>query len=224
MELRYDMTKIKIVDIGEVRANEYNPKDENTAEFRRVKRSVELNGLRLPIVVRENNGYEIIDGEQRWRACKELGYAKVLIYNEGVVSDNEAKALTIAYQQQVPFNEVELAYLLKDLAIDQDIKLPYSDEELSSYLKMADFDWSQLTPQKEQDTTVVPEEIWEIKVKVNEEQYKAIQEVIRFVMASQSCDGAKALAYICELYLRDRASERELDKQIEQEQVNSQVQ
>lgn len=142
MEINFDPKKLQIVEIDQVRPNDWNPKKENTVELEEVKKSIQTKGLRLPIVVRENNGLEIIDGEQRWTACKALGYAKVLIYNEGKVSDAEARELTLFYETHVPINEVDLAFLVKQMVSDYpEINFPYSDERVSDLVKMADFDW-----------------------------------------------------------------------------------
>lgn len=146
--IEFDATKASIVKIEEVRPNTWNPKDKGTEEYYKIKKGISLKGQRLPIVVREIagvEGYEIIDGEQRYTACKELGFLKVLIYNEGFISDKEAKELTIWYQQQVLFNEVSLAFLIKELSIEEDLELPYTDIEMENFLKIADTDWDKFT-------------------------------------------------------------------------------
>lgn len=147
--IKFDPTKVKIVPIEEVRPNSWNPKVKQTDEYKRIKRGIELKGLRLPITVRENDGYEIIDGEQRYTACKELGFKTVIIYNEGIVSDKEAKELTIWFQQQVPFDEIELAGVIKSLALEhKDLELPYTDIEIEEYTKLSDFDFNQYNSER----------------------------------------------------------------------------
>ena len=131
--------------IDQVRPNTWNPKDKNTEEYEKVKLSIQKKGLRQPIIVRETdtNSYEIIDGEQRWTACKELAFENVLVYNEGKVSDQEARELTIFFQQQVPFNEVELLPLIKEIvSYTGEYELPYTDKEVEERLKMLEFDWN----------------------------------------------------------------------------------
>jgi len=138
--LKFEISKVKKVVIDKIRPNTWNPKDKGTEDFEKIKKGIKLKGLRIPIVVRENNGYEIIDGEQRYTACKELGFKEVLIYDEGKVSDQEAKELTIWYQQQVPFEEIKLAELVTDIVKNEDFELPYSDDEIQTYKEMFDFD------------------------------------------------------------------------------------
>lgn len=153
MEIKFDQQKLKIVPIEQVRPNTWNPKDKNTPEFEKIKQGIKLKGLRMPIVVRElaKDEYEIIDGEQRYTACKELGFKNILIYNEGKVSDQEARELTIWYQQQVPFNEIELLPLIKEIvSYTGEYQLPYTEKEVEERLKMLEFDWEKY--QKEQDS------------------------------------------------------------------------
>lgn len=131
IEIVFDKRKLATVNIDNIRPNTWNPKLENTMEYRRIKRSLEQNGQKLPIVVRENDGYEIIDGEQRWRALKELESRVALIYNEGKVDDQSAKELTIAYEQQVPFDDTQLAILLNEMEqLYDNIQVPYSETEV----------------------------------------------------------------------------------------------
>lgn len=114
----FDPKKLLKVNIDKVRENSWNPKSRDTKEYKDVKRSIEINGLTQPIFVRENNNgeseYEVLDGAHRLRACKELGYKEIYIYNEGKVNDELAKSFTIFHQVQVPFDKK----LLKPLVIE----------------------------------------------------------------------------------------------------------
>jgi len=143
--LKFDPQKIEVVNIEKVKPNKWNPKQKNTNEYKKVKESIKKKGLRLPIIVRENEEhYEIIDGEQRYTASKELGYKKVIIYNEGKISDKEAKELTIWYQQQVPFDEIMLAEMIEEMTRMYDIKdleLPFDEKEIEELQQLVKFDW-----------------------------------------------------------------------------------
>lgn len=144
--------EFKIVPIDQVQPNTWNPKDNpemNPVEYGNVLKSISVYGLRQAIVVREigPDKYEIIDGVHRWLACKELGYKNVIINNQGQVSDQEAKKLTINFQDvRVPFNQLELAGLIKELSqLEQNLQdsLPYTQDEIQEYISLLDFDWSQ---------------------------------------------------------------------------------
>lgn len=143
IEIVFDIDKISTVAIERVQPNPWNPKGLDTNEYQRIVLSLRKKGLRQPIVVREVEDYfQIIDGEQRWRGWKELGKHEILIYNEGAdVSDQEAKELTIAYQQQVPFVEMDLAKLLKDMTDQYDsIDVPMEEDEIKDLIASLDVD------------------------------------------------------------------------------------
>ena len=114
----FDPSKIIKVPIDKVEPNDYNPKEKNTKEYKNVVESIRRNGLKQPIFVREVDGnekYVVVDGEQRLTAANELGYTEIYVYNLGKISEEEAKALTIWFEVQVPFSEVELAPIVVEL-------------------------------------------------------------------------------------------------------------
>ena len=147
-ELKIDF---KIVDIDLLVPNTWNPKKDNPEEYQKVVDSIRNHGLKDSITVREKGKqYEIIDGFHRWKACKELGYTKIIINNLGIVDDIEARELTIVKQKiSVPFDEVMYAQLLVDMLKESNreeilTKLPISVEELDAYIKMAEFNFDDL--------------------------------------------------------------------------------
>lgn len=137
------------VDISNVRTNTWNPKEANTPEYSKVKKSVEINGLKGFIAVRYNpNGktdYEILDGHQRYTAATELGFKKIYVYNEGKVSDKKAREYTIWWQQQVPFEKVQEAQLVTELIKEyaDTESLPYSDAEIEQMKIMTEFSFEE---------------------------------------------------------------------------------
>ena len=137
MKIEFDKDKVQEVEIGSVAANPWNPKVEGTTEYTKVVQSIKNKGLRLPVIVRQKGEgqYEIVDGEQRWRACRELEFETILIYNMGEVCDKEAKELTIYFQQQVPFDNQNLVDLLTNMKTEfGDIDVPYNQAEIDILL------------------------------------------------------------------------------------------
>lgn len=203
MKINFKPEELRIVNIKDVRVNTWNPKDKDTEEYKIVKQSLEKKGLRLPVVVRENNGFEIIDGEQRYTAWKELGNEKILIYNEGKLSDQEARELTIWYEQKVPFNEIDLAKLVTEMNLEyEDLVLPYTDLELKEMKELADFDWDKYEDNYEEDSE--EDGFKTLSVHCTDEQYKIIMEAISKVKEqTQDIDTSnnRALELICADYL-----------------------
>lgn len=83
--------------VGDIRPNRYQPRKAfDPAELKELKDSIAANGLIQPILVRHasrGDGYELVAGERRWRAVRELGWKKV----PAVVRDvDEQTLLTLA--------------------------------------------------------------------------------------------------------------------------------
>jgi len=70
---------LRELPVGDIRPNPYQPRRAMDPEaFAELKASISASGLIQPVVVRANaGGYELVAGERRWRAVKELGWKKV---------------------------------------------------------------------------------------------------------------------------------------------------
>jgi ParB family chromosome partitioning protein len=110
--------------VSEIRPNRYQPRRAfDAAELKELKDSIASSGLIQPIVVRPGtrDGYELVAGERRWRAVKELGWKKV----PAVVRDvDERTLLTLALVENLqraslsPIDEAEgYARLAKDFGL-----------------------------------------------------------------------------------------------------------
>ena len=199
-KIDFDPKKLTKVDIKTISPNTWNPKDLDTDEYQKVLKSIKTKGLRGFVAVREHDGgYEIIDGQQRYTAAKELGYSEIVVYNEGDVSDQEARELTIWYQQQVPFNHTDLAFLVTDMMNEYgEIELPYSTIEIKEFQELAGFDFSQYDNETEGTD---PDEVKTINIKVNANQYDIIMKAINNVKDLDDCSDGQALERICATYL-----------------------
>jgi hypothetical protein len=199
MEL--DLKKIKKVNIDDVRPNDYNPKEKNHIKVQQIKKSIELMGFKQPVQVRDNNGYEILDGEQRWTAMKELGAKEIYIYDNGKVSDEEAKAETLRWQVQIPFDEVQLAPLVVELA-NLNIDIPFNEEEIEDYRKITEFDFNQYNanrPDFEEEDGVKT-----LSIKMTEEAYNVVMRAIKKLQEDIPDAGeSRAIELICADYLGD---------------------
>lgn len=147
--IAFNIEKISIIPIGDVTPNDWNPKDKNTKEYLLIKESIARDGQKVPIVVREkNNTLEIIDGEQRYTALKELGEPFIAINNMGEVEDSDAKNETLWYQLQVPFVEGLLSELIAKLK-DTGVFLPYDKNQIDKLLTLDNFDLKDMLKTKE---------------------------------------------------------------------------
>lgn len=190
----YDPKNIKKVKIDEVEVNDYNPKAKETKEYQNVVKSLRINGLQQPIMVRELNGkYVIVDGEQRYTAAKELGFEEIYIYNFGEISDEDAKATTIWMEVQVPFDQIDLAPIALELH-EQGFELPFTDLQLDDFKHIAEFDFDSYVaednlPVKDDNS----EKTYQIKIKLSKEQLDEINEAIKGMVEGENIGEAHAL-------------------------------
>lgn len=200
MEINFEQKNLMVVPISTVHLNEYNPKDKDTEQYKKVVESIRINGLKLPIVVRQVggiDGYVIIDGEQRFTACSELGYEKVIIYNEGEITEQRAKELTLWYQVQVEVNEAKLAQLVTTMIDLPDLHIPYSDEEIQNFKKLVNFNWDDY---KQVD---MPHDVRMETIRVTEEQLKIIEQAVDLIKQEHGSDISigRGLELICADYI-----------------------
>lgn len=190
----YDPKNIKKVKIDEVEVNDYNPKAKETKEYQNVVKSLRINGLQQPIMVRELDGkYIIVDGEQRYTAAKELGFEEIYIYNFGEISDEDAKATTIWMEVQVPFDQIDLAPIALELH-EQGFELPFTDLQLDDFKHIAEFDFDSYVAEDnlpvKDDNSV---KTYQIKIKLSKEQIDEINEAIKAMVEGENIGEAHAL-------------------------------
>ena len=122
------LVKINIEDIS---PNPYQPRTEFDSEsLSELKQSILQNGLIQPITVRRNtaNKYELISGERRLRAIKDIGYKTIPAYIIVVESKEAMVALALIENiQREKLNAIEIAHAYKRLIDECNL----SQEEVS---------------------------------------------------------------------------------------------
>jgi len=134
------------VDINSVFVNKWNPNIQTTSIFKALVESVKQFGFIDSVLVREIEPevYEIIDGEHKLQAAKELGYTKILIDNLGKISEGDAKSLTLIMNNTRGSDDVlKRAEILKQLDEGQLSLIPFDKEQIRNELRLLDFDFSQ---------------------------------------------------------------------------------
>ena len=87
------------LELGKVKPNNWNCNFLTKDERLKLKNLMSLSGPEKtpPIIVRRvDDAYEIVDGEQRWRAARELGWLYIYAM-EIEAKDSQAKALCLSY-------------------------------------------------------------------------------------------------------------------------------
>lgn len=140
--------KYDVVSVKRLKRNPWNYNEMDEVGMEKLKATMRLDGFIDDIIVREIDDpgdkvdYEIIDGEHRWFAAKELGMAKVPIKNLGKIDDIKAKALTIKLNELKGRPDTERMALIVDEIIrstDDDLinTMPFDDEEMSELSRLA---------------------------------------------------------------------------------------
>lgn len=89
-------TTKKQVAIDLIDPNKWNPNVETPEMFAKVKANIEKYGFVDPVFVRaKGERYELIDGEHRWRAAKQLGYSEIICEVIEGLDDFDAALLTV---------------------------------------------------------------------------------------------------------------------------------
>lgn len=113
----YDI--IAKIPINVISPNPFQPRTEfNPQALEELKKSILENGLIQPITVRRSPGnrYELISGERRLRACKDIGYREIPAYIVKVDSNEAMLALSLIENiQREELNAIETALAYKRL-------------------------------------------------------------------------------------------------------------
>lgn len=185
----FNPDKLKKVKIEEVRENPWNPKDPDDPDYQKVLKSIQINGLTQPIFVRENDDgvskYEILDGAHRFRACYELGYDEIYVYDEGEVPDELAKSLTIWHEVSVKSQKELLAPLAMELN-SLNMELPFSDKEMFKFEKICSQDFDD-TPKTDMDS------FKDLKIRMTKDQFDFVTNAIKTVAQQENVSDGMAL-------------------------------
>lgn len=100
--------------IGSITPNEYNPNRQNSHDFDLLLKSMREDGFTQPIVVQRNTN-QIVDGEHRWRAARELGLENIpVVYVD--MTPEQMRIATLRHNRARGSEDIELAAsVLKDL-------------------------------------------------------------------------------------------------------------
>lgn len=158
--VRFD-SKVKFVDINEVKPNRWNPNVLPERHLDQMVKDVKRKGFVGAIICREKGkGYEILDGEHRWRALKIIGAAKcpVILVD---YDDTEARLATIRFNRlRGELDMVKLSDLMvvldKRLGEDVTNLLSFDAGEVENLLSFAEAP-DVVSPVEEVETPSLPE-------------------------------------------------------------------
>lgn len=129
-----------------IEPNTWNPNRQSQEMYEREKLSIKMHGFIDPITTRDlgKGRYQIIDGEHRWRAARDLELPTIPIVSLGKLDDHNAKKLTMLFNELGGDPEPAiLAKLMADLAKVDSVEqlateLPFYQAELEALIQTAD--------------------------------------------------------------------------------------
>lgn len=147
------MKNFVVLPVDKMALAEWNYKTENEELTEKLKNNIKLNGQIENIIVREldTGFFEVVNGNHRLVAMKDLGFEQVVCYNLGKnVSDEKAQRIAIETNEtKFEADNIKLATLIssilkKDSLEDLVGTMPYSKDDLENFQKMLDFNWGEM--------------------------------------------------------------------------------
>lgn len=202
---------ITLIELNRIKPNNYNPNVMSEDILAKLRAEIAHKGVCVPIIVRNRGeGYEIVDGEHRWRICQELGWEKMPCIVQDF-DDNEAKIKTLQLNYlSGDVLPIKLAHLIHDLSKEVSIeelekRLPYEKVELKDsleLLKLPEDYGTQIRVRESEEEKNLPRVItfvaYEQEAKLIEE---AIDKALNLVEEGVKNRKVMALAKICSEYL-----------------------
>lgn len=115
-----------MIDVDKIEHNPFQPRSIfEPDKMDELKKSILMNGLIQPITVRKhNNQFQLVSGERRLRACRDIGYREIPAYIMEVLTDEAMLAIALIENiQRERLNAIEVALAYKRLM--DECKLSY---------------------------------------------------------------------------------------------------
>lgn len=140
---------------GDLAPNPWNPNEMDPDMLDHARASIKEFGFVDPVTVRTlGKGYQIIDGEHRWRIALEMNLPTIPVYDVGDVEDTVAEQLTIVLNEtRGQANPQKLGALLRNLMARETKEsllshLPYTREAFDRLTGLPNLNWNDLASQK----------------------------------------------------------------------------
>lgn len=139
-----------VLPADQLRPNSYNPNVMDAETRQKERLSILTFGFVSPLIVREADGYEIVDGEHRWEIGMELGMTEFPCWNLGPIDDDTAMQLTpILNELHGQPDERKLSVLLKTLMErrpEQELRaiMPFDRARFDELIGEITVDWEAL--------------------------------------------------------------------------------
>jgi len=127
----------------------WNYKKEDSRLMDKLKNNIKKNGQIENIIVREleDDTYEVVNGNHRLMALRDLLFTVVVCYNLGKISDAQAKRIAIETNEtKFLADKVKLSEIIALLSDNYNINdlsstLPYKKEDIEELTNLLKWDW-----------------------------------------------------------------------------------
>lgn len=143
-----DNKNFKTLPLSKLVSADWNYKNNDDKLQKKLVANIKKTGQIENIIVRQLKGgkYEVVNGNHRYLAFKELDYNEVMVYDLGKISDAQAKRIAVETNEtKFKSDPLKLAELMEELKLefdDLEITSPFSEEELDNMSKTLQFDWN----------------------------------------------------------------------------------
>lgn len=136
------------VSIKSVKHSKWRYKIVDLHLYEKLKNSIRQNGQIYPLVVREvQDGYEIIDGNQRLSIFNDLNHETVGVKNMGIMREIDALKKAVEINTCFTVDDIHFAGVVTELLKEYDahtlsMTFPNRSREITEYPRLFHFDWS----------------------------------------------------------------------------------
>ena len=137
-------------DVEQIYPNPWNPNMTSARVDEAIRESIGIYGMVDPITCRKHpeieGALQIIDGEHRLEACKELGFPQIPVVVLEINDANAKKLTIISNETRGRAERVSLSQLVNEIADELDdenlrLGLPYYEDELEDLRKLSNMEW-----------------------------------------------------------------------------------
>jgi hypothetical protein len=179
------------VNVEDVQPNAWNPNRMNDFMLPRLSASMRKFGVVSEILVREteDGGYEVVDGEHRWRELVDSGAKTLEVRNLGKISRDEAQQLTLVMNElkgtpSAPLMNLVLSDLKADGSLDEALDvLPLSEFEVEQFLNLSRQGDQDDLPLEQTEEVDELEDEW-VDAEVEAKENKPTADHVRFVVGN----------------------------------------
>lgn len=130
---------------------DWNYKEDDEDMKNKLKAGIKENGFLMNLVIRKKEDkFEVVDGNHRLVALKEMGYKDVQVCDVGDITQEQAYMISLTLNEtSFDNNEWLLNSLMKDLTKEYSVEkleqvLPYSSDTIENMISAADIDFDNL--------------------------------------------------------------------------------